>query len=251
VVLADVDGDGKPEIITVSDIPTPHGNPFFPFPWEYNQQLTAFRRDGTIARSWQLTGMNGYDVYTQGVPAVGDFSGRGRTEIAVAYTVSGPGDIAPSMVYLVDTGIAFNAAAAPWPYVYNNRQNNPVLLNKSGGSAKCAGCYFLVNGVRATVAFDGAAGGAGSFTYNYRSATQTVQFSSTSVATVSVAANTATLAGQGKLNGQTGYSFTVIAKDGGAVGSGLDTVSITIIGPSGYSYSSSGVIAGGDIVVKQ
>jgi Tol biopolymer transport system component len=32
---------------------------------------------------------------------------------------------------------------------------------------------------------------------------------------------------------------------------GLDTVSITITGPTAYSYSANGTIAGGDIVVKQ
>ena len=63
--------------------------------------------------------------------------------------------------------------------------------------------------------------------------------------------NTATFSGQGKLNGVAGYSFAVTSKDGGGVGSGLDTVSIAITGPNNYSYSASGAIAGGDIVVKQ
>ena len=117
---------------------------------------------------------------------------------------------------------------------------------------QCTGCYFLINGVRATLAFNvSLVGSTSTFTYNYRTATQTVQFASTTTSQISVSGNTPTFSGQGKLNGVAGYSFTVTAKDGGGVGSGLDTVSVTITGPSNYSYSANGTIAGGDIVVKQ
>ena len=116
---------------------------------------------------------------------------------------------------------------------------------------QCTGCYFLIGGTRAILAFNLAtAGSASIFSYNYRTSTQTVQFVSTTTAQVSVNGNTATFSGQGKLNGQSGYNFSVTAKDGGSVGSGLDTVSIAITGPNNLSYSTSGTIAGGDIVVK-
>lgn len=119
-------------------------------------------------------------------------------------------------------------------------------------TVQCTGCYFLISGVRATLAFNVASVGGGStFTYNYRTSTQTVQFVSTTTAQIGVNGSTATFSGQGKLNGQTGYSFAVTAKDGGGVGSSLDTVSIAITGPNNYSYSVNGTIAGGDIVVKQ
>jgi len=119
-------------------------------------------------------------------------------------------------------------------------------------SIQCTGCYFLISGVRATLAFNIAVTGTTStFTYNYRTSSQTVQFASTSTDQISVNGNTAMFSGQGKLNGVAGYSFTVTAKDGGAVGSGLDTVSITITGPNNYSYTvTNSTIVGGDIVVK-
>lgn len=117
---------------------------------------------------------------------------------------------------------------------------------------QCTGCYFLISGVRATLAFNVASvGTASTFTYNYRTSTQTVQFASTTTSQISVSGNTATFSGQGKLNGVAGYNFTVTAKDGGGVGSGLDTVAIAITGPNNYSYSANATIAGGDIVVKQ
>lgn len=117
---------------------------------------------------------------------------------------------------------------------------------------QCTGCYFIVNGVRATLAFTvGVVGSGSTFTYNYRTSTQTVQFASTTMSQIVVNGNSATFTGQGKLNGQLGYTFAVTATDGGAVGSGLDTVSISITGPNSYSYSTNATIVGGDVVVKQ
>jgi hypothetical protein len=127
-----------------------------------------------------------------------------------------------------------------------------IQPNATPPTVQCTGCYFLISGVRATLAFNvGYVGAVSTFTYNYRTSVQTVQFVSTTTSQIAVNGNTATFSGQGKLNGQAGYSFSVIAKDGGGVGSGLDTVSITITGPNNYSYSVNGTIAGGDIVVKQ
>lgn len=117
-------------------------------------------------------------------------------------------------------------------------------------SIQCTGCYFVINSLRATLAFNVAVlGSTSTFTYNYRSSAQTVQFLSTTTSQISVIGNTATFSGQGKLNGQTGYSFTVTAKDGGAAGSGQDTAIVTITGPNNYSYSVNAAIAGGDIAI--
>lgn len=117
---------------------------------------------------------------------------------------------------------------------------------------QCTGCYFVINGVRATFAFNvGVVGPGSTFTYNYRTSAQAVQFVSTTTSQISVNGKTTTFSGQGKLNGQTGYNFSVTATDGGGVGSGLDSFSITITGPTNYSYVVSGAVVGGDIVVKQ
>jgi hypothetical protein len=126
-----------------------------------------------------------------------------------------------------------------------------TIGNAAAPSIQCTGCYFLIDGIRATLAFNVSVIGSGStFTYNYRTSTQTVQFASTSITQISVNGNTATFSGQGTLNGQAGYNFTVTAKDGGGPGSGLDTVSVAITGPNNFSYSANGTIVGGDIVVK-
>ncbi|MBV9763402.1 MAG: hypothetical protein JOZ48_01040 [Acidobacteriaceae bacterium] len=122
--------------------------------------------------------------------------------------------------------------------------NPPTIL--------CTGCYFITQNLRATFAFNvGYLGGVSTFTYNYRSSSQTVQFVSTKTSQISVSGNTANFSGEGTLNGQTGYSFAIAAKDGGAAGSGLDTVSITITGPNSYSYTANATVAGGDVVVHQ
>ena len=116
----------------------------------------------------------------------------------------------------------------------------------------CTGCYFLINGIRATLAFNvGVVGSGSTFSYNYRTATQIVQFVSTTTSQIALNGNTAIFSGQGKLNGLTGYSFTVTAADGGTAGSGLDSVSMSITGPNNYSYSVTASVVGGDIVVHQ
>jgi Beta-propeller repeat len=127
-----------------------------------------------------------------------------------------------------------------------------VTIGPAPPTIQCTGCYFLINGIRATLAFNvGTAGSGSTFTFNFRSSTQAVQFASSTTPNISVTGNTATFSGLGNMNGQTGYNFTVTARDGGAAGSGLDTVSIAITGPNNFSYSAAGAIAGGDIVVHQ
>jgi hypothetical protein len=127
-----------------------------------------------------------------------------------------------------------------------------IPANFTPPTIQCTGCYFTIQNLRATLAFNiGYQGAVSTFSYNYRSATQTVQFASTTTSQISVNGNTSTFSGQGALNGNVGYNFTVTAKDGGGVGSGLDTFSVAITGPNNYSYSVNGTIAGGDIVVHQ
>lgn len=127
-----------------------------------------------------------------------------------------------------------------------------VTIGATPPTILCSGCYFLINGARATLAFNVTAPGSGStFVFNFRNSTQTVQFASTTISQIAVNGGIATFSGQGKVNGQTGYNFTVTATDGGGAGSGLDTLAIAITGPSNYSFSATGTIAGGDIVAHQ
>ncbi len=136
-------------------------------------------------------------------------------------------------------------------------QESDITNNSCGDTVtvaptiQCTGCYFVTNGLRATLAFNiGLAGPGSTFTYNYRSSTQTVQFVSTSASPGGINGGTATFFGQGNLNGQPGYLFSVVARDGGPAGSGLDAVNVLITGPNNFSYTASGTIAGGDIVLK-
>jgi hypothetical protein len=55
----------------------------------YSQNLVAINKGGTILKSWQLTGMNGYDPLYYPLPSIGDFNQDGITDIAVAYEVTG------------------------------------------------------------------------------------------------------------------------------------------------------------------
>ena len=117
----------------------------------------------------------------------------------------------------------------------------------------CTGCYFVKDGTRATFTFNVSTPGSGStFTFNTRNANEPLQFVSTGVSQISATVSGfATFSGEGTLNGQPGYTFTVGAMDGGGPGSGVDTVLIQIFGPNNFTYNAPATIAGGDIVVHQ
>ena len=119
VVLGDIDGDGRAEIVTTrNDVVA---NTYF------DDKLLAIRSDGSIARSWQLTGMNGYDLYAYPLPAIGDIDQNGITDISVAYEVTGRGGGIPGVVTVLNTGTAFNPAANDWPMLLHDARNTGVL----------------------------------------------------------------------------------------------------------------------------
>ena len=119
VLLGDVDGDGFPEIVTVRTSPLPLTGH-----WS-EPELVAFHSDGTLVRSWRLTGM-GKDIweYQFPTPTIGDFNGDGLTEIAVAYMVA---DTSMSgVVTVLKTGAPYNPLVNDWPMVYQNPRNTAV-----------------------------------------------------------------------------------------------------------------------------
>lgn len=122
VVIGDVDGDGFPEIVTTLDDASAG---FF------NAKVLAIRRDGTTARSWQLTGSHGFDQYAYPAPAIGDFNQNGTTDIAVAYEVTGPNAGIPGVVTILDTHTPFDASKNDWPLMFQNGRNSAVLLRTS------------------------------------------------------------------------------------------------------------------------
>ena len=119
VAIGDVDGDGYPEIVTVRNDVVAKSY--------FDQKLLAIRRDGTTARSWQLTGMNGYDLYVNPMPVLGDFNQDGIADIAVAYDVTGKGSLAPGVVTILSTGTPYQASAMDWPMLWRNPQSTAVF----------------------------------------------------------------------------------------------------------------------------
>jgi hypothetical protein len=83
---------------------------------------------------------------------------------------------------------------------------------------------------------------AGHFTFNDHKAKKTVK--STSVTSFTKAANTATFTGTAKVDGVSGYTFTVNVSDGGAAGSDTLTLSLS------DGYLAGGVLLKGNITVE-
>jgi len=118
VVIGDVDGDGLPEIVTTHE--DSFGNS--------DAKLLVIRRDGTVARSWQLTGKNGFAPYSYPLPAVGDFNHDGITDIAVTYQVIAPGQaLHAGVVTILSTGAPFNPSRNDWPLLLHDARNTGVL----------------------------------------------------------------------------------------------------------------------------
>jgi hypothetical protein len=81
---------------------------------------------GAVIKSWKLFGIDGRQV-SLGTAVVGDFTGRGAVEIAVAGPLTeggGPdGTILHSEVALFTAGTTFNPATAVWRLFNGDPQN--------------------------------------------------------------------------------------------------------------------------------
>jgi subtilase family protein/Big-like domain-containing protein/VCBS repeat protein/FG-GAP repeat protein len=139
VVIADIDGDGFPEIVT--SLNGAGSN---------SLRLQAIRRDGSLAKSWELTGSNGAVPSFYATPAVGDFNQDGTTDIAVAYALQAPSGTNPGLVTILDTHSAYVSANNDWPLILQNPRNNPVLLRTSPSSLAVS----LTTGTNPSVIFD-------------------------------------------------------------------------------------------------
>jgi subtilisin family serine protease len=121
-LIADIDGDGLPEIVVPLD--------------DFNSgglQLRAFRSDGSVLKTWALAGVNNFVSAADAAATIGDFNQDGITDIAVTYQLSAP-TVFPGAVTMLDTHSPFVAANNDWPMVLQNPRNNPVLLRTSGSS---------------------------------------------------------------------------------------------------------------------
>jgi Beta-propeller repeat len=127
-----------------------------------------------------------------------------------------------------------------------------AVVTDGPATASCAGCFFMTNGARATLAFNvTTTGPGGTFTFDNGDSNQPVKFSSTAITKVNVSGDFAVFDGEGTVNGKTGYTFEVSATDGGPAGSGQDTILVQFYGPNSFTYNAPATIAGGDIVVHQ
>jgi hypothetical protein len=123
-VIGDVDGDGFPEIVTsLNDLNTP--------------QVQAIRSNGTVSKSWRLTGANGLLPFTGITPSLGDFDQNGTTDIAVAYQLSG-GSTVPGIVTILDSHTPYNPANNDWPLIYQNERNSATLLRTTASNLSVA-----------------------------------------------------------------------------------------------------------------
>jgi len=114
VAVGDIDGDGMPEIVTS------HWN-------MYDLTLRAYRSNGTLARSWKLTGRRSLDPAPLAGVTIGDFNHDGITDIAVSY-MTGSATSANGVVTVLSTGAPFRAALNDWPMIYQNPQNSAVFV---------------------------------------------------------------------------------------------------------------------------
>jgi len=67
--------------------------------------------------------------------------------------------------------------------------------------------------------------------------------SSNGIASLSFSGSCGTSAGQAKINGKSGYTFTAVACDNGSTS--LDTFAITVSGPKGFTYNKTGNLSSG------
>ena len=137
-VVGDVDGDALPEIVTTL-VDFSAGT----------SRLLAIRSDGTVARSWELTGSHGFAPFAYPAPALGDFNQDGTTDIAVAYELSG-GSTIPGVVTVLNTHAPYNASGNDWPLMFQNGRNSAVLLRTSPSSV----AVTLSNGANPSIIGD-------------------------------------------------------------------------------------------------
>ncbi len=67
--------------------------------------------------------------------------------------------------------------------------------------------------------------------------------SSNGIASLNFSGSCGTSAGNAKVNGQSGYTFTAVACDYGSTS--LDTFAISVSGPNGFTYTKTGNLSSG------
>lgn len=123
-IVADVTGDGSPEIIVA------HDNLFWAGTYYTETTLAAYRTNGSIARSWRLLGADGNQPSGEGTPTYGDFDGDGLAELALNYRVISGGGISgylhEGVMTVLRLGIPYRADHRDWPVSFHDLRNTAV-----------------------------------------------------------------------------------------------------------------------------
>ncbi len=149
-----------------------------------------------------------------------------------------------NFAYSVEDGHGGVATGMVLVSVYSQR------LASSNGSSS----YFSEGGYNAYATFDvryqtGAVVPSGSLAFT--SSRYRRKIVSTGIDALTVSANTAIVSGPCTMNGVSGYYFTATAADNATPGARMDTFSIRVTGPNGFSYTASGTIISGDYTVSR
>jgi hypothetical protein len=145
-LVADMDGDGFPEVVVAASrtLTTPY--PLFPLDppspsrsdagmqatnsaYYYEYQVMVMNRDGAVTRSWLTLGANGMRVSGFPTSAIGDADGDGRTDIGFSTSLlpAGQSWIVDSGLTLIATGTPSSPGANDWPSPLHDNRNSSVV----------------------------------------------------------------------------------------------------------------------------
>ncbi|MGA9669949.1 MAG: chitobiase/beta-hexosaminidase C-terminal domain-containing protein, partial [Terracidiphilus sp.] len=175
VVLADIDGDGYPEILTttagyslsesslqgstVVHSLSPSGSNVrsavqvqtstpddTSAPAYFAPTLHAYRRDGSISRSWKILGMHGEQPFYLPRLTVGDFNHDGKTEIAIVNGMIDGGGVngcvSEGTLEVLATGAPYNPAANDWPMLSHDAHNSAATASANPVTPRAASPVF-------------------------------------------------------------------------------------------------------------
>jgi len=121
--VGDVDGDGFAEILVMrDDFIYSQGPPYYQAP-----TLVAYRRNGTVVRSWQVMGIHGNQPIATGGILFGDLDGDGQAEIAYNLSVMTGGDyngyLDEGELAVLRLGVPYRPNHGDWPMNYHDTRN--------------------------------------------------------------------------------------------------------------------------------
>jgi subtilisin family serine protease len=141
-VIADVDGDGFPDVVTAYAINQVLGTTSY-----REARLRAMSRTGALIKEWRLLGAAGHRG-NDAVPAVGDFLGDGRTAIAILQDLmqAEGTSFVGSVVRVLTTGATYDPTRGQWPLILHEPPEQPRPASRvdvhrpadGGGRRLCA-----------------------------------------------------------------------------------------------------------------